>query len=64
MAKFTYSLETDEEDDRIRGLQTIDHVHVRSEERGGWDGMIRLEVFKKVTKFTYGLDTDEEDGMG
>ena len=29
-SKFTYELETDEEDDRMRGFQTIDQVHVRS----------------------------------
>ena len=31
----------------------------------GWDGMIRREVFKKVTKFTgtYFLEADEDDGI-
>ena len=52
-------------DHQVRGLKTIDQVHVHS--RDGWrrwDGIISWEVIKKLTKFTYFLETDEEDGMG
>ena len=52
-------------DDQMRDVKTIDQVHVRSGDGGrGWDGMIRLDIFKRLTKFTYHLETDEEDGMG
>ena len=44
----------------MRGLQTIDKVHILSGD--GW--MIRSEVFKQLTKFTYRLETGEGDGMG
>ena len=46
---FTYHLETDEEDNKMRGIQTVDQVHVRSED--GLDWMIRW-IFKQMAKFT------------
>ena len=50
-------------DNQIRGLQTIDQVHVLArDKRRGRDGMIRWEVFKQLTRFTYFLETDKEDG--
>ena len=70
MTKFTYNLERMGWDDRIRGIQAIDQVNVRSGEdeinriRGigqghvhpGEDRMIRLEVFGQFTKITYSLE--------
>jgi hypothetical protein len=68
VTKFTYSLETDEED----GMGWLDKrysnnwlIHVLSWDIWrGCDGMIRWEVVKQLTKFTYELETDEEDGIG
>ena len=62
LTKFTYFqvLETVKEG-QMRGIQTIDQVHVQSGDACGWDGMIRREVIKQLTKFTYFLETDEYD---
>ena len=42
-------------DDQMRGLQTIDQVHVHS----GWmKRMVRIKVFKQLANFTYELETE------
>ena len=49
-------------DDQMRGLKTIDQIHVRSGDGWrGWDDQIR--DLKQLTKFTYALEMDEEDEM-
>ena len=46
LTKFTYTLETDERDDQIKSIKTIDQVHVRSGEVGmGCNEMVRHRVF-------------------
>ena len=47
-----------EEDDQVRGLKTIDKVHVLpGDRRRGWSD----EVLKQLTKFTYGLEMGNKD---
>ena len=52
------------QDAQMRGLQTIDQVHIHPGDR--WkerNGIVRWEVFKQLTKTTYELVTDEEVWM-
>ena len=66
LTKFTYSLETDEED----GMGWSDERYSNNwpssrtfwRRMKGMDGMIRWEILKQLTKFTYCLETDEGDG--
>ena len=58
LTKFTYKLETGEEDDQTRGLKIVDKVHILpGDRRRGWSD----EVLKQFTKFTYSLETGEKD---
>ena len=50
-------------DDQIRGIQTIDQVHVRPGEDGDWIIRLGLEVLNQLIKFTYALEMDEDYGM-
>ena len=67
LAKFTYFLDTDEEDGMgwsVRDLKTFGQVHVLAGYGWrGWDGMMRWEILNQFTKVTYELETDDDDEM-
>ena len=53
--------------DEMRGLKTIDYVHIppcSGYGWRGWDRIIRWRALKQLTKVTYTLEMDEEDGIG
>ena len=65
MTKFTYYLETDEEDDWIRlgGLKIVDQVHVLLLLSGeGLD--YQMTIIKTIDLVHVPSGNDEEDGIG
>ena len=68
LSKFTYVLETDEEDEMVWWDEMSSNYWPSSRtlwrrmKRMGWDD--QMKVFKQLTKFTYILDTEDEDIMG